>query len=234
MNEEIKSKKNFTTSVAIGGWNEGSEKYSRAFSDDSKRKKFAQNAREFTIKYGFDGFDLDWEYPNQRGGVPADTANFCALIKEMREEFDKYGLRLTAAVSANAATNPTTYDIPCLNRYLHEINVMTYDLHGSWDPTTGHQAALTASEADIRLGEGHLCVVGFFPRFTLFFMRLRPAAKVSLISCRKKPSNIGLTQEQIRPGSTLDWPLTGGLSLWQVLTLECVRRLRVQAVLENT
>lgn len=32
-------------------------------------------------KYNFDGLDLDWEFPAQRGGAPNDKENFVALVK---------------------------------------------------------------------------------------------------------------------------------------------------------
>ncbi len=46
-------------------------------------------------KWGFQGADLDWEYPasDVRGGRPEDTANLVSLVKEMRAAFgSKYGL----------------------------------------------------------------------------------------------------------------------------------------------
>lgn len=46
-------------------------------------------------KYGFQGVDLDWEYPaaEVRGGKPQDTENLVSLVKEMRAAFgSKYGL----------------------------------------------------------------------------------------------------------------------------------------------
>lgn len=44
--------------------------------NDALRQKFVQNALNFVRKYDFDGFDLDWEYPNQRGGVYHDIVRF--------------------------------------------------------------------------------------------------------------------------------------------------------------
>lgn len=61
--------------VAIGGWNEGSEKFSVVVSSPTLRAKFIQEAINFLNKYGFDGFDLDWEYPAQRGGAASDKVN---------------------------------------------------------------------------------------------------------------------------------------------------------------
>ena len=48
----------------------------------------------------------------------------------MRTEFDKYGLLLTAAVSAGEETIERAYDIPALSEVLDLIQVMTYDYHG--------------------------------------------------------------------------------------------------------
>jgi chitinase len=51
-------------------------------------------------KYGFQGVDIDWEYPvaPERGGHEDDTQNFVLLVKEMRAAFGtKYGISLTLA-----------------------------------------------------------------------------------------------------------------------------------------
>jgi chitinase len=49
--------------VAIGGWNEGSTKYSAMAKDSEKRQKFVDSVVQFLQKHNFDGLDLDWEYP---------------------------------------------------------------------------------------------------------------------------------------------------------------------------
>lgn len=136
------------TLLAVGGWNEDSSKYSRVAANSSFRRNMITSTIDLLLKYGFDGFDLDWEYPAQRGGSPNDKTNFATLIKEFRKEFDKHGLLLTAAVGASATTINLSYDVPELVKYLHWFNVMTYDMHGPWEHHTGINAPLYASSKD--------------------------------------------------------------------------------------
>jgi GH18 family chitinase len=51
-------------SIGLGGWNDSAgDKYSRLVNNRSSRKKFIYNVLNFMDKYGFEGLDLDWEYP---------------------------------------------------------------------------------------------------------------------------------------------------------------------------
>lgn len=61
--------------MAIGGWNEGSTRFSTMVWSASRRATFIQSTITFVQTYGFDGFDLDWEYPAQRGGAATDKVN---------------------------------------------------------------------------------------------------------------------------------------------------------------
>ncbi|PNF19362.1 Acidic mammalian chitinase [Cryptotermes secundus] len=147
-NDLRKRNPSLKTLVAIGGWNEGSSTFSSVVNDASRRAAFVNNIVKFVGEYGFDGFDLDWEYPAQRGGAATDKAVFSLLIKELRQKFDKHGYLLSAAVAATKSSASISYNIRELGKYLDFINVMTYDLHGPWDPVTGHNAPLYAGSND--------------------------------------------------------------------------------------
>lgn len=75
--------------------------------------------------------------------------NHAKLVRELRNEFDKHGLILTAAVAAAEFSMSKSYNIPEISKYLDFINVMTYDLHGAWDKAVGHNTPLYPSSKDV-------------------------------------------------------------------------------------
>lgn len=53
---------------------------------------------------------------------------------------------MTAAVGVGPSTVEDAYNVKEMSKHLDFINLMTYDLHGSWEPNTGHHAAFTADD----------------------------------------------------------------------------------------
>lgn len=89
------------TWIAVGGgdFTDPTSSTVHAWSDmtstAANRATFIASLEAFMIQYGFQGVDLDWEYPtvSGRGGNPADFTNFVSLVKEMRSSFGTiYGI----------------------------------------------------------------------------------------------------------------------------------------------
>ncbi|XP_075988351.1 chitinase 2 [Anticarsia gemmatalis] len=134
--------------LAIGGWNEGSPKYSNMASKPESRAAFIKSVLLMLANYKFDGLDLDWEYPTKRDGKPYDRENFVQLVKELSEAFEPHGYILTAALGAGKTTMDTAYDLAKLSRYLDLIHMMCYDYHGTWDRVVGANAPLRGVDAE--------------------------------------------------------------------------------------
>jgi len=139
---------NLVTTLAVGGWNEGSASYSQMAASAAARRTFIDSVLELLNAHEFDGLDMDWEYPNQRGGVPADKANFVTLMEELQAALHADGKILTAAVSAGEPTIEAAYDVPAFAAAVDFIHVMSYDLHGAWDTFTHHHSVLHAFPGD--------------------------------------------------------------------------------------
>lgn len=140
--------KGIKVTLAIGGWNDSlGDKYSRLVLDPEARARFIKHVIEFIKKYGFDGLDLDWEYPvcwqvDCTKGKKEEKEAFASFVRELSEAFKPEKLLLSAAVSPAKKVIDAGYDIPTLAEHFDWIAVMTYDYHGQWDKKTGHVAPL--------------------------------------------------------------------------------------------
>ncbi len=145
------------TLLSVGGWTLSGEFSDAALSEQS-RGKFARSAVAFLPRYGFDGIDIDWEFP-VGGGLeknkarPEDKRNFTLLLAALRKELDARGKADSRhyLLTIAAPAGPKTYANMELDRIaplLDWINLMTYDFHGSWSPLTNFNAPLYASKDD--------------------------------------------------------------------------------------
>ncbi|XP_077556361.1 chitinase-3-like protein 1 [Haemaphysalis longicornis] len=106
------------------------------------RRKFVDGALAFLRQYGFDGLDLDWEYPghyknnNPTNNATGDKKNFALLLKELRIAFRNTSdpgyckpLLLSVPVSATKSYIDAGYDIRNISKFADLVNLMCYNYH---------------------------------------------------------------------------------------------------------
>lgn len=140
----LKSKQpGLQTWISVGGWSfndaTNSPNTQTAFSDMAgsadNRQAFIASLRNFMQTYGFDGVDIDWEYPeaDDRGGVAADYENFPTFLAELRAAFGSdLGITVTLPSSLWYLQH---FDLLNIEPSVDWFNFMSYDIHGVWDST---------------------------------------------------------------------------------------------------
>lgn len=129
--------------ASIGGWSM-CKHFPEMAADATKRAKFVSDCQRL-IAMGFDGIDLDWEYPNDPGmnierfGT-ADYTNFAVLIEQIRTAIGPTKL-ITSCFSASVP-KLQGFNWPRISNTLNYINMMTYDYNGGWSNKAGHNSPL--------------------------------------------------------------------------------------------
>jgi len=143
---------------AVGGWNHTGP-FPAIADDPVKRARLVQSAYDFVTAYGFDGIDIDWEYPGHAGNVvpnPRDRANFTALMCELSAKFKPRGLGVSFAAGANPLAIAGV-DYPAVLPCVTNVNLMTYDFNGTWSTQVGHNAPLFNNRGEAT-GQGNFNV----------------------------------------------------------------------------
>ncbi|MFE2266489.1 chitinase C-terminal domain-containing protein [Streptomyces griseosporeus] len=187
LNKFKKQHPNVKTLISVGGWAEtggyfddnGTRVNSGGFyamatnADGSVNQTgidtFADSAVDFVRKYGFNGVDIDYEYPTtmKDAGNPLDWSlsnarraglvkGYAALMKTLRERLDRAGaadgrhylLSVAAPSSGYLLRGMETFQV---QKYLDYVNIMSYDLHGAWNEYVGPNASLFDDGKDAEL-----------------------------------------------------------------------------------
>ena len=143
--------------LSIGGWTCCGYFSEMALTRES-RESFIQSCLDTLDAYPFfSGLDIDWEYPGEarKGGSDEgnpvkgdDKTNYTLLLKELREALDHHfgkGEKLLTVCASGSVSTLSKQDYAALFPCVTRINLMTYDLAGSWNASTGHHAALYGS-----------------------------------------------------------------------------------------
>jgi GH18 family chitinase len=163
--QQIKAQNpNLKIMLSIGGATEND--FSSAAATVQSRANFAQSAIQLMKTNGFDGLDIDWEYPQAN-----EDNNYIQLLAQLRTQINQASQNdgkqylLTTALSGSPyqlsasdySPNPYDFspqDLKATSDYVDFINVMSYDYHGPWEndqsgkSLSNHQSALYKSTND--------------------------------------------------------------------------------------
>ena len=158
--------------LSIGGWTACGYFSEMALTEEG-RASFIQSCLDTLEAWPFlDGIDIDWEHPGiARAGGDGDEGNpvrgddrtnYTLLLKELREALDARfgaGVKLLTVCAPADGSALLKQDHASIHPYVDRVNLMTYDMTGSWNARTGHHTALyghTSADASVRylLGQG--------------------------------------------------------------------------------
>ena len=142
--------------LSIGGWGAGG--FSEAAATAQTRQVFVSTAVEAMLAGGFDGLDIDWEYPCIAvagiGASPADKTTFTLMCRELRVALDHQGEEdgrhyiLSIAAGADQYFVDAT-EMDQVQECLDYVQLMTYDMRGGFQTLTGHHTSLYTGTGDL-------------------------------------------------------------------------------------
>lgn len=151
--------------MSVGGW-AGSKGFYTMMDTDEGIDTFVKSCVDFVRQYGFDGIDIDFEFPSStsQSGNPDDfevseprrktiNTRYNIMMKKLNQALDKAAdednteYLLTAAVSASSWVLGGVES----NEYAKELDflsIMSYDYHGGWNEFVENQANIYPDPAD--------------------------------------------------------------------------------------
>lgn len=121
--------------LCVGGeWGDRASIFANMIADYTKQDAFITACTGFAKRHGYQGIDIDWEFPDR--GIPARTM-YNRFLQRLRIELDTWNPRgiLTCALPVwlwwdTRETDPSV-DVASLNQYFDFIDIMGYGLHSS-------------------------------------------------------------------------------------------------------
>ncbi|KAJ5198155.1 uncharacterized protein N7498_007272 [Penicillium cinerascens] len=144
--------------IAIGGWGDTAG-FSAGAKDDASRARFAKNVASMLDDNGFDGVDIDWEYPGGNGQdykqIPnadkvSEIETYPKFLAAVRQAIGNKTLSIAVPgrkqdmIAWNKDTGPEIF------KSVDMVNVMSYDLMNRRDNVTAFASSVQGSLAVIQ------------------------------------------------------------------------------------
>ena len=132
--------------ISVGGADSATTAaFTEMSSNPDIRTKFVNNLFDFVIQNNYDGVDIDWEFPADE----IEKNVLTTLIAEIRQAFSVVNkvMYLTVAVTPNDFYGKY-YDYDNFIGNVDWVNLMVYNIHGSWSTHAGHNAPLFMNPND--------------------------------------------------------------------------------------
>ncbi|KAH7363535.1 chitinase [Plectosphaerella cucumerina] len=144
-----KSNRGLKTLLSIGGWT-FSANFAAVASTDAGRSTFATSSVVLMRDWGFDGIDIDWEYPKDA----EEAESLALLLAAVRAKLDEYasqhapGYRFLLTMAAPAGkAHYEKLDLKRLSGLVDTFYLMGYDYAGPFASHAAHQANLYTNAA---------------------------------------------------------------------------------------
>jgi chitinase len=127
--------------------------FSDATASASSRQAFVQSCMQFLLQNGFDGIDIDWEFPARGNQHPEQRENFTAMLSEFRKQLDAQGTTdgrsYLLTIAAPAGQNEIMgFELDKIQPLVDWINLMTYNYYDENNTITNLDGALYPAAAD--------------------------------------------------------------------------------------
>jgi chitinase len=127
--------------VSVGGADSGTYLGDVA-TDALRRRRFVHELVNLVENSGYDGVDLDWEFPR----TAAERDALTTLARELRRALG--GGKLLVSAQSGTPWGARFVDGEALRSVLDWVAVMTYDAHGPWSAHAGHNAPMRRPAGD--------------------------------------------------------------------------------------
>lgn len=152
--------------IALGGWGDTAG-FSAGAATESSRTNYAKNVASMVTSLGFDGVDIDWEYPggngadyiqNPNSGKTSEIESFPLLLAAIKSAIGDKLLSIAVPGLERDMIAYTAEQAPAIWESVDFVNIMTYDLMNRRDNITTHHTSINGSLATINRYLDVLCL----------------------------------------------------------------------------